>query len=210
MWKEVPQASWISQLHDSWIRLIPVILKQKIDLQCDSNSAIISHNVRKSANLLKIIEHLLDVFTNIFMNSATLIFRGWKVFAQFPNTSPSGKRVVFDDLFPWTIFRISVKNVTLGTSEWTRVPPWKCAKVISRRFLESTPLSPYKCRVGTVTSFHRSISFFESFKHFRGRTFRRRTSKVQQFLLFPKVLSCSFFYVFVISHLFRIFCFLVS
>jgi hypothetical protein len=39
-------------------------------------------------------------FTNIFTNSATPTFWGWKLFPQFPNTSPSGKQVDSDDPFP--------------------------------------------------------------------------------------------------------------
>jgi hypothetical protein len=41
-------------------------------------------------------------------------------FHEFPNTSPSGKRVDSDDPIPRT-FRNFSKNVTLGTSEGTRV-----------------------------------------------------------------------------------------
>jgi hypothetical protein len=41
-------------------------------------------------------------------------------FPEFPSTSPSGKRVDSDDPIPRT-FRNFSKNVTLGTSEGTRV-----------------------------------------------------------------------------------------
>jgi hypothetical protein len=41
-------------------------------------------------------------------------------FPEFPNTSPSGKRVDSDDPIPRIIRKFS-KNVTLGTSEGTRV-----------------------------------------------------------------------------------------
>jgi hypothetical protein len=59
--------------------------------------------------------------TNLFTNSANPTFRGYKVFAQFPNTSPSGKRVDSDDPIPRKLLNFGKKNVTLGTSEWTRV-----------------------------------------------------------------------------------------
>jgi hypothetical protein len=54
------------------------------------------------------------------MNFDNPTFRGWQGFTEFPNTSPSGKRVDSDDPFPRKPTN-SGKNVTLGTSEWTRV-----------------------------------------------------------------------------------------
>jgi hypothetical protein len=41
-------------------------------------------------------------------------------FPEFPNTSPLGKRVDSDDPIPRILRKFS-KNVTLGTSEGTRV-----------------------------------------------------------------------------------------
>jgi hypothetical protein len=41
-------------------------------------------------------------------------------FPEFPNTSPSGSGLTVTIRFHENL-RISVKNVTLGTSEWTRV-----------------------------------------------------------------------------------------
>jgi hypothetical protein len=49
-------------------------------------------------------------------------FEGVRFLPNPPNTSPAGKRVESDDPIPRIKSRILVKNVTLGTSEWTRVP----------------------------------------------------------------------------------------
>jgi hypothetical protein len=64
-----------------------------------------------------------------------------KVFAQFPNTSPSGKRVDSDNPIPRIKSQILVKNVTLEMSEWRRVPP-KNHNGHIKVFLETTPLTP--------------------------------------------------------------------
>jgi hypothetical protein len=56
----------------------------------------------------------------ISWNSTNPTFRGCEVFPEFPNTSPSGKRVDSDNLIPQKLLN-SGKNVTLGTSEWTHV-----------------------------------------------------------------------------------------
>jgi hypothetical protein len=107
----------------SQIRQIPAVLKREADLRFDVNSTIVSHNVRGSANHVKIAKHfhesfsrleteprVFDLFTNTFTNSSVPTFWGWNFLAEFPNTSHSGKRVDFNDPFPRTIYRISVKT----------------------------------------------------------------------------------------------------
>jgi hypothetical protein len=118
----------------SWIHQIPAILKQMTDSRSRINSAIISHNVRRSVNYAKSSEHLHECFLvtkQIFHHEAhsriyLRIRQLWRFegerFAKFPNTSPSGKRVDSDDPFPRIISWILVKNVTLGMLEWIRAP----------------------------------------------------------------------------------------
>jgi hypothetical protein len=60
---------------------------------------------------------LLKIYITNFINLDVSRVTG---FPEFPKTSPSGKRVDFDDPIPWTFQNFS-KNVTLGTSEGTRV-----------------------------------------------------------------------------------------
>jgi hypothetical protein len=146
--------SWSSQIHDS------LISSDSIRPETDNRSAI-RRSIRRSSRMMlensRIVQNQHYFFTNISMlwsilsalmyihenihKFGTSTFRGWTVFDQFPNTSPSGKRVDSDDPIPRIKPRISVKNVTLGTSEWTRVP-WKLATVVSRRFLRATPFLP--------------------------------------------------------------------
>jgi hypothetical protein len=68
--------------------------------------------------------------------------RRFEGFPEFPNTSPSGKRVDSDDPIPRKLWN-SVKNVTLETSEWTRV----LRKFLNGRIEVSSwnyPPRPYK------------------------------------------------------------------
>jgi hypothetical protein len=69
------------------------------------------------------------------MNSVIPTFRGLKVFVQFPNTSPSGKRVDSD-------YSLARKIPNSGKKRHPRnVGVDTClATVILRQFLETTPL----------------------------------------------------------------------
>jgi hypothetical protein len=60
-------------------------------------------------------------------------------FPEFPNTSPSGKWVDSDDPIPQTFLKL-VKNVTLGTSEGTRVTQKPYNGLIEAGFADLPPL----------------------------------------------------------------------
>jgi hypothetical protein len=123
--------SWSSQIHDS------LISPDSIRPETDSRPAI-QRSIRRSSRTMlensRIAQNQHYFFTNISMlrsrlsalryihGFCTSAFWGWTVFAQFPNTRPSGKRVDSDDPIPQIKPRILVKNVTLRTLEWTHVP----------------------------------------------------------------------------------------
>jgi hypothetical protein len=103
----------------------------------------------------------LSCFPEFVRVSISPKFRGCKVFIQFPNTSPSGKRVDSDDPFPRIILRIPVKT---SPSERRSVhAPLKRTTVILRQFLETTPSSPKARRGNFISLFHRFPRTSEAF-----------------------------------------------
>jgi hypothetical protein len=77
----------------------------------------------------------------ISWTSANPTFWGWKVFPEFPNTSPSGKRVDPDDLFPRKLLNSGKKchprNVDVDTH-----PPENSQRSNQGEFLKLPPPSP--------------------------------------------------------------------
>jgi hypothetical protein len=69
-------------------------------------------------------------------------FRGWRVFLNSPTLAPRGSGLTLTIRFH-EYFGISVKNVTLGTSEGTRVTREPYNGLIEAGFAELPP-HPYK------------------------------------------------------------------
>jgi hypothetical protein len=86
------------------------------------------------------------------MNFVNLDVSRMTGFPEFPNTSPSGKRVDSDDPIPRTSRKFS-KNVTLGTSEGTRVTRKPYNGLIEAGFAELPPLAPINRRLPLLKFF---------------------------------------------------------
>jgi hypothetical protein len=82
-------------------------------------------------------------------------------FPEFPNTSPSGKRVDCNDPIPGT-FRKFSKNVTLGTSEYIHVALKPYNGLIEVGFAELPPLSPINRRLALLNFFTALLLFLRT------------------------------------------------
>jgi hypothetical protein len=95
------------------------------------------------------------------MNFDSPTLRGWQGFTKLPNSSPSGKRVDYDDPFPQKPLNLG-KNFTLRASEWTRV----LRKIRNSRIEVGSwnyPLGPMNREVHTIDIFHWPLVFSELF-----------------------------------------------
>jgi hypothetical protein len=96
----------------------------------------------------------------ISWTSANSTFRGWKVFPEFPNTSPSGKRVDSDDLFPRKLLNSGKKRHPRNVRVDTR-PPENSQRSNRGEFLKLPPLAPINRELSLWTFFTASPFFSE-------------------------------------------------
>jgi hypothetical protein len=78
---------------------------------------------------------------HISRTSLNSTFRGWRVFSEFPNTSPSGKRVDSDDPIPQTFRKFSKKRHPRNVGGDTRRPE-TLQRSDRGRVCGTTPLVP--------------------------------------------------------------------
>jgi hypothetical protein len=104
---------------------ISLVLKQETDLQIHGHSTIVSLMVKGLVNSLEItkVKPLFGSFLHVYTNSSDSRHlrssEGERFLPNSPTLAPRGSGLT---PFPRTTLRISVKNVTLGTSECTNVP----------------------------------------------------------------------------------------
>jgi hypothetical protein len=123
--------------------------------------------------------------TNLFTNSANPTFWGCKVFAQFPNTSPSGKRVDSDDLIPRKLSysgrKCHPQNVEVDTC-----PPKNSQRSYRGSFLKLPP-TPKNRELVPLNFFTVSSLSSESFQVlFTEKLFVTRSLRFRDFLSFQR------------------------
>jgi hypothetical protein len=163
---------------------ISIILKQQTNFRIWTLSAIFSLESNRLANFPRNHEneHFAWSFPAHPSEFARIVgplkFRGWKVFTQFPITSPSGKRVDSDDPFPWKNSWIVVKK-SPSERRSIHVSLSGVATVVSRHLLETTP---YPLQIETPFTISHLLW---SFLPFRIHNFLSRDSRSSlAFLLF--------------------------
>jgi hypothetical protein len=114
-WFHISATSWFQAFAISWFQASAKIAHPATDWEFKYKGPVrllfscFSDNLGNIRSLLRFFispfSHESEPFPMIvsricFMNFDTPTFRGWHGFIEFPNTSPSGKRVNFDDPFP--------------------------------------------------------------------------------------------------------------
>jgi hypothetical protein len=111
----------------------------------------------------------LSCFPEFVRVSTSPKFRGCKVFTQFPNTSPSGKRVDSDDPFPRIVLRSPVKTLPSERRSVHGSPP-----KTRNGHLETVSWNypPLPLKPDVVTLFHCFTAFLELLKHSQRKAFK--------------------------------------
>jgi hypothetical protein len=112
-------------------------------------------------------------------------------FPEFPNTSPSGKRVDSDDPIPWVFRKFSKKRHPRNVRGDTRRPE-TLERLDRGRFRGTTPPHPYKKEAPAVKKFYGLPDFYDSWNFLA----RRISCSTEKFAILrfsshlSKVLSC--------------------